>query len=117
MLTHFQKLSDDLPTIQEKVATLQSPNVEDDDPVKFAIIGYSYHRPVEGWGQEEFDFVNSRRQEVADFDTLWVNFTCLASGYLVGLYQSGRCGNSEFAPFEAQLAGFMWQHSERFTAI
>lgn len=116
MLPHFQRLCNDLPLIREKVVALESPNAADDEPVKFAIVGYCYHRPVESWGPEEFDFVAHRRREVADFDPPWVDFTCLASGYLVGLYQAGRCSDREFALFEAQLPGFMWQHSERFTA-
>ena len=83
--------------IREKVAALESPHVEDDKPVKFAIVGYSYHRSAESWGREEFDFVGHRRREVADFDTPWVDFTCLASGYLVGLHQAGRCSEPAIA--------------------
>jgi hypothetical protein len=63
---------------------------------------------------DKFDFVASRRREVADFGPRWVEFVCLASGYLLGLYQAGRCDDRECALFEAQLPGFMWQHSERF---
>jgi hypothetical protein len=33
---------------------------------------------------------------------------------LLGLHQAGCCDEREFALFEAQLPGFMWQHSERF---
>ena len=115
MLSHFQRLCDDLPLIREMVATLESPNPEDDDPVKFAIVGYSYHQSTDSWGSEEFEFVALRRQEVTDFESMWIKFTCLASGYLLGLYQSGGCTNSEFALFEAQLPGLMWYHSVRFT--
>ncbi len=48
-------------------------------------------------------------------DPLWVEFVCLASGYLLGLYQAEKFSEAECALFEAQLPGFMWQHSERFT--
>ena len=77
MLLHFQRLLDDLSMIREEVASLESPNAEDDVPVKFAIVGYCYHRPVESWGREEFDFVTGRSQGVAGFDPPWVEFTCL----------------------------------------
>jgi hypothetical protein len=50
MIAHFRKLWDDLARVREKVALLESPNPEDDRKVKFAIVGYSYHRPVESWG-------------------------------------------------------------------
>ncbi len=115
MMSHFQRLSDDLPRIRDLVATLESPNPEDDRPTKFAIVGYSYYRSVESWNREAFEFVAQRRYEVEDFDEPWVEFVCLAAGYLLGLYQAGQCSEAEYALFEAQLPGFMWLHSERFT--
>jgi hypothetical protein len=116
MLSHFHQLWNDLPQIREKVALLESPNPDDDRMVKVAIIGYSYYQPIASWGCEEFNFVAQRRREVADFDEPWVEFVCLASGYLLGMYRAGRCNDAEFALLEAHLSGFMWQHSERFTA-
>jgi hypothetical protein len=114
MLSHFRLLWEQLPEIREKVALLESPNPDDDRMIKFAIVGYSYHQSIESWGRAEFDFVASRRVEVSDFGPRWVEFVCLASGYLLGLYQAGRCAERDCALFEAQLPGFMWQHSERF---
>src|SRR5262249_40219589 len=111
MFSHFRFLWDELPQIREKVALLESPNPNDDHMVKFAIVGYSYHQPVSSWGREEFEFVASRRGEVAESGAKWMEFVCLASGYLLGLYQAGRCDERECALFEAQLPGFMWQHS------
>ena len=115
MLAHFQRLSDDLPSAREKAAALEWPDPEDDALFRLAIVGYSSHRPASSWGDEERDFVARRRREVEDFDPPWVEFVCLASGYLLGLYQSGKFSEAECALFEAQLPGFMWQHSERFT--
>jgi len=113
-MDHFDMLVDDLPDIREKVALLESPNPDDDRIVKFAIVGYSYHQPIGSWGRAEFDFVASRRLDVAEFGLQWVEFVCLASGYLLGLYQAGRCDDRECALFDAKLPGFMWQHSEWF---
>ena len=110
-----QQLWDDLPQIRVQVAKLESPNPDDDHMVKIAIVGYSYHQPTTSWGRDEFDFIMQRRREVADFGERWVEFVCLASGYLLGLHQAGRCGDAEFLLLEAQLPGFMWQYSERFT--
>ena len=114
MTPHFRRLWDDLPQIQEDVARLESPNPDDDRKVKFAIVGYSYHQTVDSWGRDEFDFVAQRRQEVAEFEPRWIEFVCLASGYLLGLAKSESINDTEFALFEAQLPGFMWLHSERF---
>jgi hypothetical protein len=69
---------------------------------------------VASWGRDEFEFVASRRREVADFGSRWVEFVCLSSGYLFGSYQAGRCDDRECTLFEALLPGFMWQYSERF---
>jgi hypothetical protein len=115
MLSHFQRLCDDLPRARQMAAAIESPNPEDDRLVGLALAGYSFHQAVESWGRDELDFVTRRRREVEDFDPLWVEFVCLASGYLLGLYQTGKFGEAECALFEAQLPGFMWQHSERFT--
>jgi hypothetical protein len=115
VFVHLQRLYDDLPLIRKRVAELESPNAEDDRPVKFAIVGYSYHRPADSWGREEFEFVTLRRREVADLDTPWIEFVCLAAGYLLGLYQQGHYSDADLRLFEAQLPGFMWLHSEWFT--
>ncbi len=59
--------------------------------------------------------MSRRRAEVVDFAPRWVEFVCLAFGYLLGLYQEGLCTESRFSLLEAQLPGFMWLHAERFT--
>src|SRR5262249_21774761 len=115
VLSHFERLSDDLPRVRELVASIESPNTEDDRLVKFAIVGYSYHRSAEHWSCDELGFLAQRRNEVEDFDQPWVEFVCLASGYLLGLWQAGLCSDAELALLEAQLPGFMWMNSERFT--
>jgi hypothetical protein len=113
--THFLKLLDDLPRIRQAVDTLESSNIGDDRAVKFAIAGYSHHRPVESWGRDEAQFVASRRSEVLDFGLRWVEFVCLATGYMLGLFRSGLLSDQECDRFEALLPGFMWLHSKQFT--
>jgi hypothetical protein len=117
MRSHFQRLCEDLPQVREMAAAIESPNPEDDRLIKLAIAGYCYHQAVDSWGREELDFVLRRRREVEGYDPLWVEFVCLASGYLLGLYQAEKLSEVEFRLFEAQLPGFMWQHSERFTTV
>jgi hypothetical protein len=84
VLPHFQRLDDDLPLIRESVVALESPNPEDDRPIKFAVVGHSYHRPVGARGREELEFASRRRHEVEGFAPPWVGFVCLAFGYLLG---------------------------------
>jgi hypothetical protein len=107
MQSHFQRLCDDLPRARQMAAAIESPNPEDDRLVRLALAGYSFHQAVESWGRDELDSVTRRRREVEDFDPLWVEFVCLASGYLLGLYQAGKFDDAECALFEAQLPGFM----------
>ena len=117
MESPFQTLCDDLPMVREVAAALESPNTQDDLPIKIAIAGYSYHRSPEHWGEDEFDFVALRRREVEDFGPPWVELVCLVTGYLLGLYQDGRIDEAELALHEAQLPGFMWLHSDRFIEV
>jgi hypothetical protein len=116
VLSHFQMLLEDLPGISECVAALESPNPEDDRSIKFAIVGYSYFQPITSWGSNELKFVTKCRQEVVELGVLWTEFVCLAIGYMLGMYQAGKCDDRECGLFEAQLPGFMWLHSNRFTA-
>lgn len=85
MYSHFELLLNALPSVREKVAKLESPNPEDDQMVKFAMVGFCYNQVLSEWGWEEFNFVATRRQEVADFDQKWIEFVCLATGYLLGM--------------------------------
>ncbi len=114
MHSHFDLLWNELPRIRDQVTQFDAPNPDDDLMVKFAMVGYAFHRRIDAWGCEESAFVASRRREVADLGPRWVEFVCLASGYLLGLYQAGLCNDSEFAHLEALLPGFMWLHAERF---
>ncbi len=94
---------------------LESPNIEDDRAVKFAITGYAYNRPAESWGREEFDSITPRRVEVADLGSRWVEFVCLATGYMLGLFQARLLTEHECLRFEALLPGFLWLHARQFT--
>lgn len=112
---HFDRLWSELPRIREIASEIESPNSIDDRLVKLAIAGYSCHQPTTNWGRQEFDFVALRRQEVADFDEPWIEFVCLASGYLLGLCGAGLCNGSDSLKYELLLPGYMWRYSERFT--
>jgi hypothetical protein len=116
VLSHFERLWNDLPAIRESVEKLESPNPEDDRFIKFAIVGYSYFQPITSWGPDELRFVARRRQEVLEQGELWTEFVCLAAGYMLGMCQAGKCTDQECALFEAQLPGYMWMHSNRFQA-
>lgn len=116
MFSYFSQIWDQLPRIRELASSLESPNAEDDQLVKIAIAGYSYHQPVESWGRNEFDFVKKRRDEVAGYDSKWIEFVCAASGYLLSLYQSDQINDTQCFQFKMLLPGYMWQHSERFTS-
>ena len=83
--------------------------------MKFAIVGYAQHQPVESWSQGELNFVASRRRDVKELGSSWVEFVCLATGYMLGLFQSGVLNEQQCILFETFLPGFMWLHAEQFT--
>jgi hypothetical protein len=39
---------------------LTTPNREDDDNIKMAIVGFSYHRATEDWSRQHYEFIRSR---------------------------------------------------------
>jgi hypothetical protein len=116
MLSHFQRLCDVLPAAREAAEAIESPNPEDDFLIRIAIAGYCYHQSTESWGRAELDFVSGRRREVGGQDPLWIEFVCLAAGYVLGLIHAGEFSEADCALFQALLPGFMWLNAERFTS-
>ena len=97
--------------------SLESPNLEDDDFVRMAIVGFSINAPTDAWSRQHFDLVNRHRKADFSDDSLeflhadqahnYALFSGLCLGYLLGLFESGRLNETEFAGGEAQLSGFM----------
>jgi hypothetical protein len=96
---------------------LDSPNPEDDDFVRMAIVGFSLNAPTAAWSRQHLDYVRSAHQ--ADFSDnqleflhgvqahSYALFAGLSLGYLLGLRESGRLSDDELTVGEAQLPGFM----------
>jgi hypothetical protein len=96
---------------------LESPNAEDDDLMRMAIIGFSINSKTETWSRPHLDFV--RRHLEDDFSDgqleflhgdeahSYALFAALCLGYLLGLFQAGQLSEADFSVGEAQLPGFM----------
>jgi hypothetical protein len=111
------------PKIAAAAGGLESPNPEDDDYVKLAIVGFSIHAPTEGWGVDEFDaFQELRASEFTD-DVLedegadakvYERFGCVCIGVVLGLKHNGTIQTEEqFALAHAISMAFMIEHAPK----
>lgn len=101
--------------------SLASPNPDDDEAIRAAIVGFSSFAPTEQWAREHYEFVN--RYRLGDFSNAelaaihgdrapdWALFALLCLGALLGQYQSGEIDDAGFRLGEAQLPGFMALHA------
>jgi len=100
----------------ELASGIKSPNPEDDDCIKAAIIGFSYESATEDWNIKHFDFIKSKLErnyssDILDFygndGPIVAKFACLCYGYLLGMYQAGKIDDQSFGESEAQLPGLI----------
>ena len=118
-MDEFARLLGVFSVARNAAQTLASPNAQDDDDVKMAIVGFSYHTPTEQWSLQHYSFIRSRcdgelsdqaLQDRGDGVAVFRAFACLALGALLGLYSSGQIDDTTFALGDAQLPGFMYAH-------
>ena len=119
---HFAALLQNFERHKKAIAGLESPNPEDDEYIKAAIVGFSFHQPTEAWSLKQCDFIKERRngeysdKQLQAYDEKardYALFACLAHGYLLGLFQAGTLDEIQFATAEAQLPGFLELHMNR----
>ena len=121
----FQALFDGFKRYRESARDLQSPNQDDDEYVRAAIVGFSRHSETEEWARGHFEFIHDyRRGDYSDesLEVLYGDhagdyalFACLCLGSLLGLFQSGKITDEEFRIAEAQLPGFMALNAGRLS--
>jgi len=88
---------------------LKSPNPHDDEFIKMAIVGFSYHDKTENWKQCHFDLAKAYLDESLRLgDTVkTAKFSLLALGALLGLYSSGKIDERHYGIGYALLPGFV----------
>jgi hypothetical protein len=114
MLDAFEKLLNNLARDLELAHRLSSPNTEDTDEIKVAIVGFSYHSTTEQWSTSEFQFVARILESTEDFSPRERLFYALGLGYLLGLLQSGKLSRDSFDTAIAQLPGFIFLNAGAF---
>lgn len=113
----FDEFRRRFPTYRRVALELASPNPEDDEFVRAAIVGFSRHAPTENWGSDHFEFLRQRRERDYSCESLsflygdrWRDsalLACMSLGCLLGLFQVGRITDEEFLVAELQLPGMM----------
>jgi hypothetical protein len=111
----------------EKIALAQQLDLPGNDlAMKMAIVGYSVNSPVHSWRASHAQFVNQRLereysvnalQEFGDEAASIRLFVYLCQGYLLGLYETEKLTDVQFAVAEAQIPGLVFLHSGRFLKL
>ena len=116
----FQPLLDEFADTRDAI---HSESPRQFDPLDFARCGFALTASDTLWAIEHERFINERcngelsNESLADHGPAvpaWRAFSCLALGYLLGLYQTERIVGLQFEAADAQLAGFMYLHSPKF---
>jgi hypothetical protein len=105
----FQKLWRSFSICCQAAETLDSPDPEDDQFIKMAIVGFSYHDKTENWEHGHFKLARQYDDESArlgDSDNLR-KFNLLALGSILGLYSAGKIDERLYRLGYALLPGFV----------
>jgi hypothetical protein len=93
----------------ESAETLRSPNPQDDQFIKMAIVGFSFHDKTENWRQGHFKIAREYADEsmrLGDPPKL-TKFNLLALGALLGLFSAGKLNDRLYGIGYALLPGFV----------
>ena len=125
-MDEFARLLSAFPVARDAARQLTTPNREDDDDIKMAIVGFSYHQATEHWSRDHYEFIRGRCDGELSDDALhghgeaaagFRSFACLALGALLGLRDSRQIDETRFALGDAQLPGFMYAHLPAIDAL
>jgi len=109
ILEEFERLWRNFGVCCRSATSLDSPNPQDNDFIKMAIIGFSYHDKTENWRQDHFEIAHRYLTDCEGLgDTEKTKrFNLLALGALLGLYSSGRIDDRLYGIGYALLPGFV----------
>jgi hypothetical protein len=105
----FRRLWSVRDACREAALAISSPNPEDDDLVKLAIVGFSYHQKTEDWRREHWREAKDLLDEFDETDASAAakEFAMLAFGALLGLRSSGQLDDRGLSLGCAVLPGFI----------
>lgn len=118
-VSHLNLLLKQFGSFTKVAVEMHSPNAEDDEFIRFAMVGFAEHLSLASWEFEHFEYVRALRDEVMvdDFSNNWRRFTCLAGGYFLGMLVVNLISDAELRVAEIQVPGFMWLHSNTLNPI
>lgn len=108
------------PDLLQVAASVESPNSEDDERTKAAIVGFSLLSPTEGWTRTHWQFLEDYREsEMAEREdsssesesSPFQLFECMAVGALLGAFQAEKLSEQEFYMALSQVPEFISQHA------
>ncbi len=88
---------------------LKSPNSEDGNLIKMAIVGFSYHDKTENWAVGHCKIAErylKESEDVGDSEDIR-KFSMLALGSLLGMYSAGKIDDRLYGIGYALLPGFV----------
>ena len=104
----FERLWQSFDVCRQSAESLDSPNPQDDQFMKMAIVGFSYHDKTENWQQGHFKIAREYADECLRLgdEANVAKFNLLALGALLGLYSSGKLDDRLYRTGYALLPGF-----------
>ena len=105
----FERLWRSFAVSCQSAEALESPNPQDDQFIKMAIIGFSHHDKTENWQQGHFSIARQYADECARLGdpANLRKFNLLALGSLLGLYSAGKVDDRLYGIGYALLPGFV----------
>ncbi len=115
----FERLWRSFAVCCQSARTLDSPNPQDDEFIKMAIVGFSYHDKTENWKQGHFDIARECADECARLgDPAGLRkFNLLALGSLLGLYSGGKIDDRLYRIGYALLPGFVMSKGSEVSSL
>ncbi len=121
IFTEFERLLGCYAACVKASETLSTPNGEDDEFMKMAIVGFSYHEKTEAWSRKHWLIAKEYLQEsdgLEHFDsTKTKKFSMLALGALLGLYSAEMIDDRIYQIGYVTLPGFILEKGAAVEAL
>ena len=109
IMNEYRRLWDSFASCREVAEEFESPNPEDDGPIKMAIVGFSFHDRTENWARGHFEIAKQYLDESVGLGASLPaqEFSMLALGALLGMYSASKIDDRLYGAGYALLPGFV----------
>lgn len=109
LFDEFERLWTSFRTCSATARHLATPNAEDDEFIKMAIVGFSYHQRTEEWQHEHWKLTKEYLGECERLEDgeKTKKFAMLAFGALLGLFSAGKIDDRLYQLGCILLPGFI----------